>query len=251
MGSEPVQQAVGEVGQRYGWDEYWLDVVALAVAGRAHVARPVYGDPFLTMTGISRAIAMGLGVRRKLIQRPGLAQGSWRVLASGCDADSVERLHGEPLAHGVDPELPKGRRDWPLKWRVVDYVCPVQAGWTDDECYRWLVSQLARTFHGSTTQERTLALASAPPCTGTRWDALLAAVIEHVCLTHRRPVPPWCDEEARFLEKAWLPLRFSGEVLSGVNYRDVAGAFLRHGVLVGHGEMSFREGECDYGSLFV
>ena len=45
---------------------------------------------------------------------------------------------------------------------------------------------------------------SAPPLTGTRWDALLAATAEHICELHGHPVQSWMDEKERFLNETWV-----------------------------------------------
>ena len=42
-------------------------------------------------------------------------------------------------------------------------------------------------------------LLALPLLTGSRWDALLAAVVEHITSLHRRTAPDWVNAPARFL----------------------------------------------------
>lgn len=112
-----------------------------------------------------------------------------------------------------------------------------------------LISDLPRRFHAAERQLQAQSLAEAPRLTGTKWDALLAAVAEHIAICHGHPVPDWCDEEARFLRIYWMPVPAYGKGFPGFVYRDTPGAFLRHGVLVADWELSEREGHREYGAL--
>ena len=64
--------------------------------------------------------------------------------------------------------------------------------------------QLPRRFHSLTPAEQAAALLVAPPLTGTRWDALLAAAVEHVAWLHGHLAPDWCAEAERFLDIPWV-----------------------------------------------
>lgn len=112
-----------------------------------------------------------------------------------------------------------------------------------------LISDLARRFHESPFEVQQRALQQPPPLTGTKWDCLLAAVAEHIAITHDHPVPDWCDDPQRSLKIYWCPLEDYLDGFPGALYRDTPGAFLRHGIIIGNKEFGPREGERDYGAL--
>ena len=112
-----------------------------------------------------------------------------------------------------------------------------------------LISDLGRRFHESSFEAQQHALKHPPPRTGTKWDCLLAAVAEHIALTHDHPVPDWCDDPQRSLKIYWFPLEDYLDGFPGALYRDTPGAFLRHGIIIGNKEFGPREGERDYGAV--
>ena len=99
------------------------------------------------------------------------------------------------------------------RWLADDLVDPdvyakgVDEGWTDIELYRLIVRQLQRSFHSGTEADRQTMLANRPHLTNTKWDAALAAVIEHAALTHGYDAPAWVDEPERFLPE---PVKLTG-----------------------------------------
>ena len=92
---------------------------------------------------------------------------------------------------------------------------------------RIMMRGIARTWKALDDSERELTL-KVPPClTGTKWDALLAAVTEHVAWLTGYPTPDWADEPARFNDP---PQSYSIiEKENAVCW--CPGAFLRHGAL--------------------
>ncbi|MCY4593853.1 MAG: hypothetical protein OXC19_03525 [Bryobacterales bacterium] len=70
------------------------------------------------------------------------------------------------------------------------------------------------------------ALLEAPPLTDTRWDAHLAAVVEHIARLHGHPVPAWVHEPERFLEHVWIIPRDRTMREAAVLYSPAA--FIRH-----------------------
>ena len=133
-------------------------------------------------------------------------------------------------------------------WRVGDYCRTIETARNDDERYRMIIHDLPRRFHASSRDGQVHALAEAPPLTGTNWDALLAAVAEHIAIIHDHPIPDWCDEPERFLDIPWLPARIGGMDMAS-SWVDSPGAFLRHGALPDPADLDERGGERDYGSL--
>ena len=87
---------------------------------------------------------------------------------------------------------------------LADFLKGVDEGWPEEDVYRWIVCQLPRSFHGSRPAEQRAALAERVPLTGTKWDALLAAMVEHVAWLHGHERPAWVDEPERFLDATWV-----------------------------------------------
>ncbi len=59
----------------------------------------------------------------------------------------------------------------------------------DDTQYRMLVRDLPRQFHRLPRDLQVAALKDPAPLTSACWDALLAAVTEHVALLHDHSIP--------------------------------------------------------------
>ena len=71
-------------------------------------------------------------------------------------------------------------------------------------------------------------LKNRPHLTNTKWDAAMAAVMEHVSVTHGYDKPTWVDEPERFLSEPVKLTSFETDT-------DLAwqpGAFLRRGVSI-------------------
>ena len=120
------------------------------------------------------------------------------------------------------------------RWLADDLVDPdvyakgVDEGWTDIELYRLIVRQLQRSFHSGTEADRQTMLSNRPHLTNTKWDAALAAVVEHAALTHGYEAPAWVNEPERFLPE---PVKLTGfETDTDLAWQP--GAFLRRGVSI-------------------
>ena len=82
-------------------------------------------------------------------------------------------------------------------------------------------------------------LANRPHLTDTKWDAAMAAVIEHTARIHGYEPPGWVDEPERFLAK---PVKLTNlETDSDSAWQP--GAFLRHGVSVDSRDLDWRTGD--------
>ena len=74
------------------------------------------------------------------------------------------------------------------RFSLADYIKGVEEGWPEEDVYRIVVSGLPRGFYALSFEGQRAALKERVPLTGTRWDALLAAVVEHVAwLARTRP----------------------------------------------------------------
>ena len=111
----------------------------------------------------------------------------------------------------------------------------------DAHTYAMLIHDLPRRFHLRTPEEQTAFLRERPPLTGTRWDALLAAVVEHIARLHGHPVPEWVDEPERFLDTPWVISKNPVTAADSVLYSP--GAFIRHGALPDPMDLDARGGE--------
>lgn len=106
----------------------------------------------------------------------------------------------------------------------------------DEEGAFRLVMELLDDLRLASPPVRTGLVRQRPPLVGDRrWDAFLAALVEHLCARDDIPVPSWTSEPERFCEPLWqvsgmASLRASGFVHSPIS-------FLRHGVLVSEAEL--------------
>ena len=129
----------------------------------------------------------------------------------------------------------------PSRFSLPDYIAGIQAGWPDGDVYRWIVCGLARDFHALSSEEQRSALAEPVPLTGTRWDALVAAMVEHVARQHGHEAPAWVDEPERFLDSTWVVSRLRPIRMNALMYSPAA--FLRHGAIPDPRDLDGRGGE--------
>ena len=111
----------------------------------------------------------------------------------------------------------------------------------DSICGRLLVCDVPRQFHQLPGERQVKALQEPPDLTGTKWDALLAAMAEHVARLHDHPIPDWCNEPERFLAPPHLFVSSEAFEYRALLY--CPGAFIRHGALIDPLELDHRGGE--------
>lgn len=121
-----------------------------------------------------------------------------------------------------------------------EYAGGVEAGWSADELYRLIVKNVSRQFHNAEEPDRRKLLETPPILTGTAWDALMAAVIEHLAETHGYTRPTWVDEPERFADE---PVGMLPEYLTDADTLRCPAAFLRHGALIDPRSLDRRNGE--------
>ena len=127
-----------------------------------------------------------------------------------------------------------------FSFALEDYAAFVRDNPADrDGIYRKIVHEVPR-FLMAVEPERRAAILEAPPSlTGTRWDALLAGMAEHLAGLHGLEAPAWCDERERFVDPPWA-------AVAAVASRSVVrapAAFLRHGALPDPMDLDARGGE--------
>ena len=125
--------------------------------------------------------------------------------------------------------------------RVADYGTVIGEAADDSHRFRMLMHDLPRRFHEADRAEQARALREAAPLTGTRWDALLAAVTEHIARLHGHAPPDWVEEPERFLAIPWVIS--DNPVVAADSVLYCPGAFIRHGALPDPAELDARGGE--------
>ena len=125
--------------------------------------------------------------------------------------------------------------------RMRDYVQAVVEGWTEGELLRLHLHELPRSLMDLSNEERNALLSERPPLSGTAWDQLLAATVEHVCELHGLTAPAWSQEPERFRR---VPHVFSaGRAMMMQTTAYAPAAFIRHGALADPTSLDARGGE--------
>ena len=76
----------------------------------------------------------------------------------------------------------------------------ITSGWTKGELTRSILHDLPRRAARMGHADRKAMLNERPAPTATRWDALLAAMVEHVARPHGYDVPEWVEGREHFLD---------------------------------------------------
>ena len=121
------------------------------------------------------------------------------------------------------------------------YIEGIRRKWPERDIQRNIVCGLPRGFHGRSAAEQRAALAERVPLTHTKWDALLAAMVEHLARLHDHPVPAWVEEPERFLDSTWVLSPIPIIRLNSLMF--APGAFLRHGAIPDPRDLDSRGGE--------
>ena len=130
---------------------------------------------------------------------------------------------------------------------VMTCATGVREGWNRGELFKLVISGIARQFRHVDEPTREQLLVARPPLTGTPWDALLAAVVEHVATLHGHEPPAWVDEPERFRQRP-TGTGVSWRTTSTMAINGLAcapAAFLRHGVVTDPRDLDERAGELE------
>ena len=127
------------------------------------------------------------------------------------------------------------------QWSLTRYIEGVRKGWPEMDIERMIVCGLPRGFHARSAAQQREALAERVPLTGTKWDALLAGMVEHVARLHSHELPAWVDEPERFLDTAWIVSPLPSAKMDSLMYAPAA--FLRHGAIPDPRDLDGRGGE--------
>lgn len=100
----------------------------------------------------------------------------------------------------------------------------------EDEALRWIL-QFVDDFRGSSPQGRTSLIVDPPQLIGdNRYDAALAALVEHLCAEAALAVPRWTSQPERFAEPWWFVAGIPDYEAAAL--RDSPISFKRHGVFL-------------------
>ena len=125
--------------------------------------------------------------------------------------------------------------------KVSEYAEAIASGWTKGELTRAILHDLPRRAAEMEHADREIMLNERPALTATRWDALLAAMVEHVARLHGHAVPEWVEDRERFLDIPWvIP---AGAPMRRDAIRFAPAAFIRHGALPDPKDLDARGGE--------
>ena len=110
-----------------------------------------------------------------------------------------------------------------------EYAKGIRSGWTGTELYLLIVENLPRQWDESGDDDQRLLVQKAPPLTGTAWDALVAAVIEHLTERNGNARPAWVDQIERFADE---PRQMVPDQMTHADEFQCPAAFIRHGTLI-------------------
>lgn len=94
-----------------------------------------------------------------------------------------------------------------------------------------LLAEFLTEFGFEDPTHRQRLLSRRPRATGSRnWDALLAALAEHLAFHDDAEIPPWVEDPERFLDTFWFPTNTPMARADALVYAPAS--FLRRGVMV-------------------
>ncbi len=116
---------------------------------------------------------------------------------------------------------------------TIAHLGELLASCPDDE--RWLmISEFLEEHRHEPRKRRVELLQKEPPPTGDdTWDALLAALAEHLAAKDGRRGPRWCED--RGLDRFWFP--FNTPLARAEAIVHAPAAFRRRGVMVARNEL--------------
>lgn len=99
----------------------------------------------------------------------------------------------------------------------------------DDFRLRIVLHDFGMVFQHADRRERAFLVEQAPEPFDARWDAFLAAYVEHLCYRAGMPAPGWVFAPDRYLSRFWFPgKRFPRERAATI--LTTPGAFEAHGI---------------------
>jgi hypothetical protein len=108
----------------------------------------------------------------------------------------------------------------------------------DDAAALRIAFDFVRAFDHTPADARAAVVSGTPaPCGDPRYDALLAALVEHLCAREDLAVPRWTQDENRFLETWWFVSGLRSLHASALVQSPIS--FARRGVFICDGALSY------------
>lgn len=103
---------------------------------------------------------------------------------------------------------------------------------------RRLAFSVVETIDRAPRDEVQALVAASPASTGDpRFDALLAAVVEHACTKRSMPAPSWVNEPQRFLSTWWFMSEMPSLHADAIVHSPIS--FSRRGVFITSGALTY------------
>jgi hypothetical protein len=108
----------------------------------------------------------------------------------------------------------------------------------DEASARRLAFRFVELVDRADEVERRRMVVPIPPATGDRrYDAMLAALVEYVCVRHGIAPPAWVDEPDRFLDEWWFVSGMKSLHANAIVHSPVS--FKRRGVFLTEGTLTY------------
>jgi hypothetical protein len=125
---------------------------------------------------------------------------------------------------------------WVTKNRISQYV-PSLRGYDDIFRLRVILHDFGLVWESAETDvERRVLVEAEPECFDKRWDAFLAAYVEHLCCHAGLEAPAWVEGDSRYLTSRWYagiyPPQQRGSVIMAT-----PAAFDVHGICIDQREL--------------
>lgn len=144
----------------------------------------------------------------------------------------------------LGPDVPPITTGYPgmgMAHRLEELVQEVEKGGSETSLERVLVKGFLREYHEAAGEGRNALVKAGPSRTGTVWDAVIAAAIEHACEMHDEPIPAWTQEPERFLKEPWTACRLP--ISRATAFWNAPAAFIRHNTFIEPRNLDERTGE--------
>ena len=208
---EAIRAAAGKDAER------WLDDLPAKTGSRDCPPPTIWNTVHLVVTGTTATHALLIalhhpsGYKEKTLERLRMETGrksrelehafseaTGETMTQGARSWLRSRREPESSATGVKVRYTEARDNG--KTILTDLAEETRADPDEPSTLRIMMRGIARTWKGLDERERRRTLAIAPCLSRTKWDALLAAVTEHVAWLTGQPRPRWVDDTARFNE---------------------------------------------------
>ncbi len=119
--------------------------------------------------------------------------------------------------------------------RLTCYV-PALRGFDDEFRARVILHDFGMVWEHANEAERELLVADEPEPFDKRWDAFLAAYVEHLCRRADMRMPAWTQQPGRYLDRMWWPAHY-GEFERGSVIMATPASFEVHGMWIDEREL--------------